>query len=206
MKGYKAAELKREEESRSQRSLWTQCQAVADMKFSYVVSCQQYSIQKRSGDARAKDILKLMVRLAFQLISFGLFYRILLFALPFYPFGRYPSLRVAYIDEVEDTSGSSKTNQKKIYYSALVRAAPPTKSMDSSESQPLDQVPWSLQMVHCNTQKLSTLIGYCCAGYLSNQASRTCNTGRGETRKSKPCHYFHTRRRLADNRYEPGTK
>lgn len=42
--------------------LWAQCQAAVDMKFSYVVSCQQYGIHKRSGDARAKDILKLMTK------------------------------------------------------------------------------------------------------------------------------------------------
>lgn len=58
MEGYKAMELTSEDSSG--RSLWTQCQAVADMKFSYVVSCQQYGIQKRSGDQRARDILKLM--------------------------------------------------------------------------------------------------------------------------------------------------
>lgn len=60
MKGYKAAELKSEEQSKSEGSLWAQCQAVADMKFTYVVSCQQYGIDKRSGNERAKDILKLM--------------------------------------------------------------------------------------------------------------------------------------------------
>lgn len=58
MEGYKAMELTSEDSSG--RSLWTQCQAVADMKFTYVVSCQQYGIQKRSGDTHAQDILKLM--------------------------------------------------------------------------------------------------------------------------------------------------
>lgn len=58
MEGYKAMELTSEDSSG--RSLWTQCQAVADMKFSYVVSCQRYGIQKRSGDQKAQDILKLM--------------------------------------------------------------------------------------------------------------------------------------------------
>ncbi|EOA25345.1 hypothetical protein CARUB_v10018668mg [Capsella rubella] len=38
-----------------------QCQAVANMKFTYVVSCQQYGIHKRSGDPRAQDILRLMI-------------------------------------------------------------------------------------------------------------------------------------------------
>ncbi|KAF7835954.1 callose synthase 1-like [Senna tora] len=115
MKGYKAAEQESMENPKSERSLRTQCQAVADMKFTYVVSCQQYGIHKRSGDARAKDILKLMTK--------------------------YPSLRVAYIDEVEEPSKdrSRKTNEK-VYYSALAKAALPAKSMDSSETvQNLDQ-------------------------------------------------------------------
>ena len=57
MEGYKALELNTEENSQSERAL---CQAVADMKFTYVVSCQQYGIHKRAGDHRAQDILKLM--------------------------------------------------------------------------------------------------------------------------------------------------
>lgn len=60
MKGYKAAEYNTEETSRNERSLMALCQAVADMKFTYVVSCQKYGIQKRSGDPRAHDILRLM--------------------------------------------------------------------------------------------------------------------------------------------------
>lgn len=67
MKGYKAAELESMKNPKSERSLWTQCQAVADMKFTYVVSCQQYGIHKRSGDARAKDILKLMIKYVSQI-------------------------------------------------------------------------------------------------------------------------------------------
>ncbi|PQQ19843.1 callose synthase 2 [Prunus yedoensis var. nudiflora] len=115
MEGYKAAESTIEEHSKSETSLLAQCQAVVDMKFSYVVSCQQYGIHKRSGDARAKDILKLMAT--------------------------YPSLRVAYIDEVEKTSeDKSKKNVRKVYYSALVKAAPPTKTIDSTDPvQRLDQ-------------------------------------------------------------------
>lgn len=61
MEGYKAIEDS-DDNSKGERSLWTQCQAVADMKFSYVVSCQQYGIDKRSGAARAQDILRLMTR------------------------------------------------------------------------------------------------------------------------------------------------
>lgn len=60
MKGYKAAENNTEEYLSNERSLLTQCQAVVDMKFSYVVSCQQYGIQKRAGLAHAHDILRLM--------------------------------------------------------------------------------------------------------------------------------------------------
>lgn len=61
MEGYKAIENS-DDNSRGERSLWTQCQAVADMKFTYVVSCQQYGIDKRSGCPRAQDILRLMTR------------------------------------------------------------------------------------------------------------------------------------------------
>ena len=61
MEGYKAIELNRED-NKEDRSLKVQCEAVADMKFTYVVSCQQYGIQKRSGDQRAQDILRLMTK------------------------------------------------------------------------------------------------------------------------------------------------
>lgn len=67
MEGYKAMELTSEENSTVGRSLWAQCQAVADMKFTYVVSCQQYGIQKRSGDLHAQDILRLMTTYALTL-------------------------------------------------------------------------------------------------------------------------------------------
>lgn len=68
MKGYKAAELNSEESSKSDRSTWQQCQAVADMKFTYVVSCQQYGIHKRSGHSHAKDILRLMTTYVLQFL------------------------------------------------------------------------------------------------------------------------------------------
>ncbi|GAU16474.1 hypothetical protein TSUD_167060 [Trifolium subterraneum] len=48
MEGYKGMENS-DDNARGERSLWTQCQAVAAMKFTYVVSCQQYGIDKRSG-------------------------------------------------------------------------------------------------------------------------------------------------------------
>ncbi|KAK2998881.1 hypothetical protein RJ639_024246, partial [Escallonia herrerae] len=118
-KGYKAIELN-EDQMKGERSLWAQCQAVADMKFTYVVSCQQYGIHKRSGDPRAQDILRLMTV--------------------------YPSLRVAYIDEVEEPSKdrSKKINQK-VYYSALVKAAMP-KSNSSEPGQNLDQVIYRIKL------------------------------------------------------------
>jgi callose synthase len=45
----------------SQRSLEATLEAVVDMKFTYVVSCQNYGAQKRAGDQHAADILSLMV-------------------------------------------------------------------------------------------------------------------------------------------------
>ncbi|KAL6607973.1 hypothetical protein ACP70R_041036 [Stipagrostis hirtigluma subsp. patula] len=71
--------------------------AIADIKFTYVVSCQVYGMQKISKDAREKscylNILNLMIM--------------------------YPSLRVAYIDEVEAPTGHGTT--EKAYYSVLVK-------------------------------------------------------------------------------------
>ncbi|WCJ32414.1 glucan synthase-like 12 [Euphorbia peplus] len=121
MEGYKAIELNTDDQSKGERSMLAQCQAVADMKFTYVVSCQQYGIHKRSGDHRAQDILKLMTA--------------------------YPSLRVAYIDEVEVTNkDKSKKNNQKVYYSALVKAASP-KSIDPLEPvQNLDEVIYRIKL------------------------------------------------------------
>lgn len=67
MEGYKAIELNTEDDSKAER-LRAQCQAVADMKFTYVVSCQQYGIHKRSGDQRAQDILRLMATYVFVIL------------------------------------------------------------------------------------------------------------------------------------------
>ena len=56
-------------------------------------------------------------------------------------FGRYPSLRVAYIDEVEEPSKERPKKINKVYYSCLVKAMP--KSSSPSETEPvqyLDQV------------------------------------------------------------------
>ncbi|XP_039159176.1 callose synthase 3 [Eucalyptus grandis] len=117
MEGYKAVELNTE---RGDRSLWAQCQAVADMKFAYVVSCQQYGIDKRSGHQSAHDILRLMTT--------------------------YPSVRVAFIDEVEEPSKDGGRINSKAYYSTLVKAALP-KSIDPSEPvQNLDQVIYRIKL------------------------------------------------------------
>ncbi|KAK8652582.1 hypothetical protein V6N13_126610 [Hibiscus sabdariffa] len=75
-----------------------QAQALANMKFTYVVSCQLYGAQKKSFDARDRNcylnILNLMLT--------------------------YPSLRVAYIDETEEmVNGRSQ----KLYYSVLVKGS-----------------------------------------------------------------------------------
>ena len=51
--------------------------------------------------------------------------------------GRYPSFRVAYIDEVEAPSQDRNKKTDKVYYSVLVKAAV-TKSDDPGQS--LDQV------------------------------------------------------------------
>lgn len=66
LEGYKAITVPSEEDKRSQRSLYAQLEAVADMKFTYVATCQNYGNQKRSGDRRATDILNLMVKYVHQ--------------------------------------------------------------------------------------------------------------------------------------------
>uniref|UniRef100_A0A0E0A5W7 1,3-beta-glucan synthase n=1 Tax=Oryza glumipatula TaxID=40148 RepID=A0A0E0A5W7_9ORYZ len=93
LEGYKAVADPAEEEKKSQRSLSSQLEAIADMKFTYVATCQIYGNQKQSGDRRATDILNLMVN--------------------------YPGLRVAYIDEVEERDGEKV---QKVFYSVLVKA------------------------------------------------------------------------------------
>ncbi|GJW18746.1 callose synthase 5 [Tanacetum coccineum] len=80
--GYKAVTIPSEEEKKSQKSLYAQLEALADLKFTYVATCQNYGNQKRSGDRRATDIFNLMVK--------------------------NPALRVAYIDEVEKRQGGNR--------------------------------------------------------------------------------------------------
>ncbi|XP_019101818.1 PREDICTED: putative callose synthase 8 isoform X3 [Camelina sativa] len=78
---------------RSNRPLAAQLDALADMKFTYVVSCQMFGAQKSAGDPHAQDILDLMIK--------------------------YPSLRVAYVEEREEIVLDVP---KKVYYSILVKA------------------------------------------------------------------------------------
>ncbi|KAG5155434.1 hypothetical protein JHK82_013403 [Glycine max] len=91
--GYKAIAVPSEEEKKSHRSLYANIEAMADLKFTYVATCQNYGNQKRCGDRRATDILNLMVN--------------------------NPSLRVAYIDEVEEREAGKI---QKVYYSVLIKA------------------------------------------------------------------------------------
>ncbi|KAD5961694.1 hypothetical protein E3N88_13167 [Mikania micrantha] len=111
MEGFKSTELR-------ESSLLAQCQAVADMKFTYVVSCQHYGIQKQSGDPRAQDVLKLL--------------------------SKYPSLRVACIDEVEENSKDANNRMRinKVYYSTLVKVVPSS----SETGQIWDQVIYRIKL------------------------------------------------------------
>ncbi|KAG8386708.1 hypothetical protein BUALT_Bualt03G0177100 [Buddleja alternifolia] len=90
--GYRAIDINH----RDYRTLKEQAQALADLKFTYVVSCQVYGAQKKSSDAQDRscyaNILNLMLT--------------------------YPSLRVAYIDEREETVSGKP---EKVYYSVLVK-------------------------------------------------------------------------------------
>ncbi|KAL9251828.1 Callose synthase 3-like protein [Drosera capensis] len=78
------------------------------------------AIQKRSADQRAQDILKLMAV--------------------------YPSLRVAYIDEVEEASKDRTKKIQKVYYSALVKAALPKSSGSLEPGQNLDPVIYKIKL------------------------------------------------------------
>ncbi|KAI3881502.1 hypothetical protein MKX03_035580 [Papaver bracteatum] len=90
--GYRADSLHYQD----QMAFAARSQAVADMKFTYVVSCQVYGAQKKSSEARDRSCYQNILNLMLM----------------------YPSLRVAYIDEREETvDGKSE----KVYYSVLVK-------------------------------------------------------------------------------------
>ncbi|KAL0399594.1 UNVERIFIED_CONTAM: putative callose synthase 8 [Sesamum radiatum] len=78
---------------RANDTLSAQLDALVDMKFTHVVSCQMYGSQKSSGDPQAQDILDLMIR--------------------------YPALRVAYVEEKEEIVAD---RPPKVYSSILVKA------------------------------------------------------------------------------------
>ncbi|XP_056693642.1 callose synthase 7 isoform X2 [Spinacia oleracea] len=84
------------EKSEAHKKIFDYSQALTDLKFTYVVSCQVYGNQKKSSDARdrscANNILNLMLT--------------------------YPSLRVAYIDERDEKVDGKN---EKVYYSVLVK-------------------------------------------------------------------------------------
>ncbi|KAI3719792.1 hypothetical protein L6452_20697 [Arctium lappa] len=86
--GYRTVDM-----NKDHRVLKERAQALADLKFTYVVSCQIYGAQKKSSDNRDQscyaNILNLMLT--------------------------YPSLRVAYIDEIDNEKS------QKVYYSVLVK-------------------------------------------------------------------------------------
>ncbi|XP_008791210.1 callose synthase 7-like isoform X2 [Phoenix dactylifera] len=71
-------------------------EAIVDIKFTYVVSCQVYGMQKKSTDARDRSCYQNILNLMLT----------------------YPSLRVAYIDEREETVNGKL---EKCYYSVLVK-------------------------------------------------------------------------------------
>ncbi|KMS98256.1 hypothetical protein BVRB_4g094050 [Beta vulgaris subsp. vulgaris] len=77
---------------RGNGTLSAQLDAFVDMKFTYVVTWQMYGTCKSAGDPRAQDMLDLMIR--------------------------YPALRVAYVEEKEETVANEL---QKIYTSVLVR-------------------------------------------------------------------------------------
>ncbi|XP_066330034.1 putative callose synthase 8 isoform X2 [Miscanthus floridulus] len=75
------------------QTLSAELEALADMKFSYVISCQKFGEQKIKGDPHAQDIIDLMMR--------------------------YPALKVAYIEEKEVIVNNCP---HKVYSSVLIKA------------------------------------------------------------------------------------
>ncbi|KAL8135546.1 putative callose synthase 8 isoform X2 [Apium graveolens] len=86
IQGYDAIE-------RGNDTLSVQLDALADLKFTHVISCQLFGSQKSTGHTQAQDILDLMIK--------------------------YPSLRVAYVEDKEEIM-TNKT--QKVYSSILVKA------------------------------------------------------------------------------------
>jgi len=55
LEGYETAE-------RGNRALFARLEALADMKYTYVISCQSFASQKASNDPRYQDMIDLMIR------------------------------------------------------------------------------------------------------------------------------------------------
>ncbi|KAK1258748.1 putative callose synthase 8 [Acorus gramineus] len=87
------ADDKGKQEINSPLSLSAHLDALADIKFTYIISCQMFRAHNSSGDPHAQDILDLM--------------------------REYPSLRVAYIEETEEIKSDIP---HKVYYSVLAKA------------------------------------------------------------------------------------
>ncbi|XP_052178586.1 callose synthase 7 isoform X2 [Diospyros lotus] len=92
LRGYRTIDT----QNMANKTILEQAKALADLKFTYVVSCQIYGAQKKSSDPRDRscyaNILNLMLT--------------------------YPSLRVAYIDVREETDDGKS---EKVYYSVLLK-------------------------------------------------------------------------------------
>ena len=138
MQGYNQA-LETVPSENNQKWLSKNIEAVADIKFTYIVSCQRYGHHKRTQDRRALDILNLMKELVVYLSFNMFFYYINFFQLIPSSFSlcRYPSLRVAYIDEVEVLN-------KKEYYSKLVKVV----LADNDDRNATEQVGFYLRCNH----------------------------------------------------------
>ncbi|XP_061352162.1 putative callose synthase 8 [Gastrolobium bilobum] len=81
-----------ENTERSNRALFARLEALADMKYTYVISCQSFASQKASNHPHYKDMIDLMIR--------------------------YSSLRVAYVEEKEEMV---QGKPHKVYSSKLVK-------------------------------------------------------------------------------------
>ncbi|KAK9676237.1 hypothetical protein RND81_11G063300 [Saponaria officinalis] len=84
------------EKSDAHKRIFDYSQALTDLKFTYVVSCQVYGNQKKSSDARDRSCANNILNLVLT----------------------YPSLRIAYIDEREEKVTGKP---EKFYYSVLVK-------------------------------------------------------------------------------------
>lgn len=115
LEGYDGAE-------KNNRTLFAQLDALADLKFTYVISFQMFGSQKSSGDPHAQDILDLMTRYYFtkkqikysqteSINSSDFDHTIITW--------RYPSVRVAYVEEKEEIV---EDIPQKVYSSILVKA------------------------------------------------------------------------------------